>query len=576
MVMLLTKFVYFDNLNLADANDTSASTGVEIDDCYELTIDFGSEMRNNSMKIFMKNDPIDVFSDGTIRHRWVNKDGDSVFKAVKTARGAVIEEEIINVYAHHTELDPTIDVEASNYLLFQGVINKGKIPFKNNSNAIELSCKDRSAILLDKLTIPQAYRPDDTNAPDGTGWRSPSIIQNLIRNCVDQEGTNALKYDGSGNLVSNGIYLIDARLFSDGVVDSGTTTSASTRTLIETGQNFETTVDVGDWVRNTTDDTYAYVESVDSDTQLTLSKDIMASGDEYQISDGFIQDSRDNGTDFPVMSFSQINKPVLEGLKNLSTTEKTNTDTEISGTPIMKRSMRFFIDNKNRFHWYYPSNTAEWIFVVGQTSAQSPDTSYHRLYEVTPGTFTEDNINFIIFKAGEDMNGVQVKYYARAPFSGTPNIKDSLREFPRIARTMKWEDADRGNIVKNQFDDYNYPVSYDALPSGDDYPAWDSIRSSVPTDDDEYNDAFIAEARKRGIAECKGIFQEVANPRWKGKAQVRGEDVGVGDLIDFTSKAHGINNIKVRVTQVTHSITSKTGWITTINFEEDENELEVA
>jgi len=364
-------------------------------------------------------------------------------------------------------------------------------------------------------------------------------------------------------------------LFSDGIVDSGTTTSATSRKLIDSSQNFLTTVNKGDWVRNTSTDQYAYVESIDLDTQLTLSKDIMTSGVGYQVSDGFIQDTRNDGTSFPVISFSQLNKPVVEGIGDLSTVEKTNTDAELSTTLIMGRSMRSFIDKKNRLHWYFPSDTPEWFMTVGTVSAISPDTADHRLYVVDPETFVEDNINFIIFKAGEDMNGVQIKYFSRAQFSGTPNTKDSLREWPRIARQMKWEDADAGNIIKTQFDEYAFPVSYAPLPNGDSYPAWDSIRSSIPSTDSDYNNAFIAEAKKRGRSKAQAIFQGVSSPRWKGKIQIRGEEIIVGDLINFTSKAHGIVNIKVRVNQVTHSITALTGWITTINFEEDEETLEV-
>ena len=68
-----------------------------------------------------------------------------------------------------------------------------------------------------------------------------------------------------------------------GVVETGTTSSASSGKLIETGQNFETTVKAGMRVKNTTDTTYSYVKSVDSNTQLTLEDDIMASGENYSI-----------------------------------------------------------------------------------------------------------------------------------------------------------------------------------------------------------------------------------------------------------------------------------------------------
>jgi len=68
-----------------------------------------------------------------------------------------------------------------------------------------------------------------------------------------------------------------------GEADSGTTTGTSANKLIEAGQNFETTVESGMIVINTTDDTESYVVSVDSDTQLTLADDIMVNGEDYVI-----------------------------------------------------------------------------------------------------------------------------------------------------------------------------------------------------------------------------------------------------------------------------------------------------
>ena len=68
-----------------------------------------------------------------------------------------------------------------------------------------------------------------------------------------------------------------------GTADSGTTSSASASKLIEAGQNFLTTVAVGMQIKNTTDNTYSYVVTVDSDTQLTIANDIMGSGENYTI-----------------------------------------------------------------------------------------------------------------------------------------------------------------------------------------------------------------------------------------------------------------------------------------------------
>ncbi len=65
---------------------------------------------------------------------------------------------------------------------------------------------------------------------------------------------------------------------------TGTATSTSSGKLVDTGKNFTTLgVDVGDEVYNTTDSTHAYVTAVDSSTQLSLSSDIMASGEGYTL-----------------------------------------------------------------------------------------------------------------------------------------------------------------------------------------------------------------------------------------------------------------------------------------------------
>ena len=68
-----------------------------------------------------------------------------------------------------------------------------------------------------------------------------------------------------------------------GVVETGTTTSTTTNKLIDSAQNFSSTVLAGMRVKNTTDTTYSYVKSVDSNTQLTLEDDIIISGENYSI-----------------------------------------------------------------------------------------------------------------------------------------------------------------------------------------------------------------------------------------------------------------------------------------------------
>ena len=65
--------------------------------------------------------------------------------------------------------------------------------------------------------------------------------------------------------------------------DSGTTDGAAANKLIDAGQNFITTVEIGMTVKNTTDTTSTTVTAVDSDIQLSLADDIFISGEDYQI-----------------------------------------------------------------------------------------------------------------------------------------------------------------------------------------------------------------------------------------------------------------------------------------------------
>jgi len=564
MAELLTYFQFTDQ-----SQDT-----YEIPDAIKITVDRGSEIKNNSLRIKLKNNPAGVLSDGNIRNYWVDTDGVIKFRAVKATAGEVIDEELIDIYAHYTTTDPTISVNNNDYLIMTGVINSGKIYSKENNNYIELKCVDRNYIAMNKLSIPQAFDPADS-------WTSPTIIQHLVRHSAENSDDNAIAFNSTGVSGRNSsgseyIYLIDARLFSEGIKSSGTATSASTNKLVDSSGTFVTdSVAKGDWVRNSTSNpnSYAYVVSVDSETQLTLSKDIFTLGTEsYQVSNGFIQDTRPDGTAFPAKAFSQINKPLTEGIEKLSQIDFTNSASELNdstGALIVKRSGRWFIDNKNRLHWYIPDDTPEYIMRVGQTVAISPDTANHKIIDAELTNEIVNEVNFIIFKAGEDMDNVQITSYSYQPFTGRPNPKEAERNYENIAVGMKLLDYQAGNITHLGGTQFDYPGGYPVTP------AWDSQERSVGTDND-YNDNFKEEAIKRGKARAQAEFLKRSNPRWGGKVQLRGENINVGDLIKFTSIPHGVKNKLMRVNQVTHTINPTEGWFTVLEVLEDEKERQIS
>tara|TARA_R100000742_G_C4278574_1_gene101602 strand:+ start:2331 stop:3887 length:1557 start_codon:yes stop_codon:yes gene_type:complete len=129
----------------------------------------------------------------------------------------------------------------------------------------------------------------------GSGANVDWDVENNFWNTNDSTwgaGTSNLTITDNGNTNQKIQYVIieDTENLSDGdtvtfssVKDSGTTSSAATNKLIQSGQNFLTTVRVGDLVKNTTDSTTATVTAVDSDTQLSISSNIMANGENYQI-----------------------------------------------------------------------------------------------------------------------------------------------------------------------------------------------------------------------------------------------------------------------------------------------------
>ena len=92
---------------------------------------------------------------------------------------------------------------------------------------------------------------------------------------------NGLQFQGTWDVPQNNPALASG----GGEADSGTTTATTANKLIDTtaGQNFLTTVSVGDKVINRVDGQTALVTNVDSDTSLSLDADIMLINEAYTI-----------------------------------------------------------------------------------------------------------------------------------------------------------------------------------------------------------------------------------------------------------------------------------------------------
>jgi len=67
------------------------------------------------------------------------------------------------------------------------------------------------------------------------------------------------------------------------IAETGTTTDDAQNKLIDSSQNFLSTIEIGMSIKNITDTTYTFVTSVDSDIQLSVRDYIFASGESYEI-----------------------------------------------------------------------------------------------------------------------------------------------------------------------------------------------------------------------------------------------------------------------------------------------------
>ena len=138
----------------------------------------------------------------------------------------------------------------------------------NNSGDLTVGTNDKSAI--------GNYEPTLTKPLLFYGINKTGITSRI--NLLEQSNTSSglTSYFQPSNSNETGSSLEDP-------LETGTTTSTSDGKLVDSGQNFSSTVAVGDTVYNTTDNTQTTVQTVDSDTELTLVKDIFVSGEAYKI-----------------------------------------------------------------------------------------------------------------------------------------------------------------------------------------------------------------------------------------------------------------------------------------------------
>tara|TARA_R100000353_G_scaffold176097_1_gene148815 strand:+ start:1090 stop:2037 length:948 start_codon:yes stop_codon:yes gene_type:complete len=116
----------------------------------------------------------------------------------------------------------------------------------------------------------------------GTGYAN--ITKGIIE-VIDSFSVNTFLTQANANTYTlpADYYLVDKIFYYSNLLDSGTTDGTSAGKLVDSTQNFLSTVQVGSLVVNTTDISQAFVTAVDSNTQLSLSSNIIPTGKNYSI-----------------------------------------------------------------------------------------------------------------------------------------------------------------------------------------------------------------------------------------------------------------------------------------------------
>jgi hypothetical protein len=279
---------------------------------------------------------------------------------------------------------------------------------------------------------------------------APEIIQDVVRFVTDDVDSDPLSYDASGNHVANGIYAVDARLVSEGTSDNP----------------------------------------------------------------GYIEDTRRDGSVFPDLAMAKVAKSAYEWVENLSTIESTNdfTGDDDDDAPTQDRNMLFYIDERNKLHWYYPRDSLsttlngaidssqttviltdatnfpivgtifigdERIDYTGKTSntltgcvrgannttaaSHSNGDSVRNAIVVTAGDTsseytvlnysltkkTFDVVNFVIFSCGADMFGNGITSYYFEKATSSKSLKDVNKAYNDIASKLLQEEINAGRLTED-------------------------------------------------------------------------------------------------------------------------------
>ncbi len=341
-------------------------------------------------------------------------------------------------------------------------------------------------------------------------WTAPLIIQDVVRQVTDEVSQAVEAYDNNGDLKfkGEGRALVDARL---------------------------------DTAKNGNDEA------------------------------GFIESLRQGGSAFPVRGIVKVYKPAYEYISDLSTLEYTNdfAGADDEDDPVQNRTMIFYIDERNKFHWFYPTDTIG----TGLSFIEGDDSTGNKIIgdiSLTYSTF--DIVNLVFFNAGKDLFGSGISSYLYDKNTKSKDFKQVHKPYTEIAKA--YIDAEiKGErlTLDNTQTDFTYEGNFYTETTGD-YDSGGGITTGwgvSVTSDATYNTALRNQCIIDGKGKALDLVGKKGSPRWKGKIPCKFKLYNAGDLIELTSTRIGLNSRKLRIKTVQHTI-DKSGGFSTLTVEEDE------
>lgn len=273
--------------------------------------------------------------------------------------------DILKVYAAYVDTNRAIDTTSdSEDLLTTAEVREIKIKATNEEFPIELVCEDQTYTILGRVF---AYNFTTTISGTLTGAAGMTVTDGSATFPTDHNGLRGriIRIESVDYLIaSNTATQITLYDTPSGVGGTETyeifwTAPAMVQALVRHATDSEN-------VENAFDKDGA--EVINGDFRVDARFELLDTAN----GGGFIEVKRFGGTNFPAIKYSNYMKPIYEFIEEISQTENTNSQTEIDAdTYVARRKYRFRIDERNRFLWFYPGNSATSLLASDITAAST-------------------------------------------------------------------------------------------------------------------------------------------------------------------------------------------------------------